>query len=74
MRRKTKLRAALGGAIFGAFLGIFGGGLIGAVGGAFLGNVALGLDAAIGGGAALAAAGAVYGFAFRDQEEPGSKP
>jgi hypothetical protein len=63
---KTGLRAALGGAICGSFLGIFGGGLVGLLGGMLLGNITLGLDGAIAGGAVLALAGAIYGVVFYD--------
>jgi hypothetical protein len=55
------MRVAMGGAICGGFLGIFGGGILGVVCGIFLGNVAFGLDGAIILGIVLAGAGAVYG-------------
>ena len=64
---KTVWRTAVGGAICGGFLGMFGGGLLGVLGGTFLGNIALGLDGAIAGGAVLAAAGAIYGGFFHDK-------
>jgi len=63
---RTVLRAAMGGAICGGFLGIFGGGLLGVLGGIYLRNISLGLDGAITGGAVSALCGAIYGVVFHD--------
>jgi hypothetical protein len=55
------LRAALGGAVCGSFVGIFTGGLAGALCGGLVGNVSIGLDGALLGGAAGCLGGAAYG-------------
>jgi hypothetical protein len=62
MRESTSIFfLALGGAVWGGFVGIFGGALVGALYGGWVGNVALGLDGAMLGGLALTVFGAVYG-------------
>jgi len=61
METRWTLRMALGGAIWGAFLGIPAGALLGVCVGALIGDLSLGLDGAILGGAALLLLGAVYG-------------
>jgi hypothetical protein len=55
---------ALGGAVWGGFLGIFGGALLGTVYGLFVGDVSLGLDGAILGGSSLSFFGAALGVAW----------
>lgn len=63
------LQASLGGAVFGSFPGIFGGGLLGGICGLFLGDLSLGLDGALIGGGVGFLGGGLYGIFLAIREK-----
>jgi hypothetical protein len=64
----------LGGALLGAMLGVFVGGLLWLAYGAFVGDFTGGLEWALLGGAGMGLAGAVYGCALELTAGPDDRP